>query len=422
MSKEKMILGKDTVFSTDTTETQITNNVVCVGSSGSGKTTSVIIPKLLETAESSLVCSVSKRRIVDEFIPLFKKRGYKVIDINFAQPEKSALTFDPLQYITSEEDIAYLSSALVMNERKANSKADPYWDTTSINLLNSLISMTLMTEENATMHDVLKNIDTLRIIGGCNNHIETNHDGVFNQICKVDPNGFCATNWMVFNQLDSTKTASCILSSLQTMMTTIFTSGLRKQIATKSCVDIESIAKEKTVLFITTSPMNPVLNTIVDLFYGQIFKTLFETAMECPDYKLPFRVSMLFDDFGVGIVKDFDQYTSIIREANMDYTILLQSETQLVERYNEFGAKTILNNTDSYVFLGCNDYDTARNVSLRANIPVEDVLSLPIGKQIIFRRGCKPIFTQRYPTFEDERYIAYYKSLRRRKKALQHDK
>ena len=131
---------------------------------------------------------------------------------------------------------------------------------------------------------------------------------------------------------------------------------------------------------------------------------------------------MLFDDFGVGTVKDFDQYTSIIREANMDYTILLQSETQLIERYNEFGAKTILNNTDSYVFLGCNDYDTARNVSLRANIPVEDVLSLPIGKQIIFRRGCKPIFTQRYPTFEDERYIAYYKSLRRRKKALQHDK
>ena len=420
MSKERMILGKDAIFSTNTTETQITNNIICVGSSGAGKTTSVIIPKLLETTESSLVCSVSKRRIVDEFIPLFKKRGYKVIDINFAQPEKSTVTFDPLQYITSEEDIAYLSSALIMNDRKANSKADPYWDTTSINLINSIISMTLMTEENATMHDVLKNIDALRISGGCSNHIETTHDGVFNQICKADPNGFCATNWMVFNQLDSTKTASCILSSLQTMMTTIFTTGLRKQIATKPCVDIESIAKEKTVLFITTSPMNPVLNTIVDLFYGQIFKTLFETAMECSDYKLPVRVSMLFDDFGVGTVKDFDQYTSIIREANMDYTILLQSESQLVERYGS-SAKTILNNTDSYEFLGCNDIDTARNVSIRANVPVEDVLSLPIGKQIIFRRGCKPIFTERYPTFEDERYIAYYKSLRR-KKALQHDK
>ncbi len=420
MSKEKMILGKDAVFSTNTTETQITNNVVCVGSSGSGKTTSVIIPKLLETTESSLVCSVSKRRIVDEFIPFFKKRGYKVIDINFSQPEKSTIAFDPLQYITSNEDIAYLSSALIMNDRKANSKADPYWDTTAENLLNALISMTLMTEENATMHDVLKNIDVLRISGGCNNHIETNHDGVFNQICKADPNGFCATNWMVLNQLDSTKTASCILSSLQTMMTTIFTSGLRKQIATNPGVDIESIAKEKTVLFITTCPMNPVLNTFINLFYGQIFKTLFETAMACPDYKLPVRVSMLFDDFGVSTVKDFDQYTSIIREANMDYTILLQSESQLIERYGD-SAKTILNNTDSYVFLGCNDYDTARNVSLRANIPVEDALSLPIGKQIIFRRGSKPIFTQRYPTFEDERYIAYYKSLRR-KKALQHDK
>lgn len=420
MNKEKMILGKDAIFSTDTTETQITNNVICVGSSGSGKTTSVIIPKLLETTESSLVCSVSKRRIVDEFIPLFKKRGYKVIDINFAQPEQSSVTFDPLQYITSEEDIAYLSSALIINDRKAYSKADPYWDTSAVNLLNALISMTLMTENNATMHNVLKNVDTLRIKSGCNSHVETNLDDIFDQIIRCDPNGFCATNWTVLNQLDATKTASCILSSLQTMMTTIFTTGIRKQIATKPCVDIESIAKQKTVLFITTSPMNPVMNTIVDLFYGQIFKTLFETAMECPDYKLPTRVSMLFDDFGVGTVKDFSQYTSIIREANMDYTILLQSESQLVERYGD-SAKTIQNNTDSYCFLGCNDYDTARNVSLRANIPVEDVLSLSIGKQIIFRRGCKPIFTQRYPTFEDERYIAYKKYLKRRK-LVQHDK
>ena len=55
--KERMILGRDAIFSMDTTETGITNNVAVVGSSGSGKTVSVIMPKLLETTESSIVCA-----------------------------------------------------------------------------------------------------------------------------------------------------------------------------------------------------------------------------------------------------------------------------------------------------------------------------------------------------------------------------
>lgn len=405
MGNERMILGKGAIYSTDP-ETGITNNVVVVGSSGSGKTVSVIIPKLLETTESSILCSVSKRRVVDQYAPLFKKRGYKVLDLNFAEPEKSTICYDPIQYLTSTEDVAYISSALIMSDgRKANSKADPYWDSTSENLLNAIICMTLATEEHATMDDVLRNIDKLRIKSG-GSHIETTLDDIFEVICENDPYGFCAVNWMVFSTLDSTKTASCILSSLQTMMASIFTTGLRKQIAKKPCIDIESIGKEKTALFITCSAMNPALNTFVNIFYAQVFKTLFETAQKMPDYKLPVRVSMLYDDFAVGgTVKDFDQYSSIIREANMDYCILIQSETQLIERYGDFGAKTILNNTDTYVFLGCNDYDTARAVSLRADVPVETVLSMPIGKEIIFRRGSKPVFTQRYDTYEDERYI-----------------
>ena len=409
MIKERLILGKDALFSTDTRETGITNNVVVVGSSGAGKTASVIMPRLLETTESSIICSVSKRRVAEQFMPVFRNRGYRVIDLNFADPVKSNYCYDPIQYITSTEDIAYLSSAIVMSDqRKAQSKADPYWDSTSINLLNAIIYMTLATKDNATMDDVIKNVNKLHIKTG-SNHIETTLDRYFNEIIEADPYGFCASNWSVLAELESIRTSSCILSSLQTMISNIFTTGLRKQIAKKPCVDIEKIGREKTALFITTSAMNPSLNMFINIFYGQAFRTLFETAMRCKDYRLPVHVSMLFDDFAVGgKLKDFDECTSIIREANMDYCILLQSESQLIERYGEYGARTILNNTDSYLFLGCNDYDTAKSVSLKADVPVETILTLPIGKEIIFRRGSKAMFTQRYETYKDERYIALF--------------
>ena len=285
---------------------------------------------------------------------------------------------------------------------------DPYWDSTSINLLNAIISMTLITTEHATMDDVLRNIDKLHLRSN-GDSIQTSLDDLFDPICKKAPSSFCATNWKVLSELGAMKTAGCILSSLQTMMTTIFTEGLRQQIAKKPCLDIEKIGKEKTILFITTSAMNPALNAFVNIFYGQLFRTLFETAMREKDYRLPVHTSLLFDDFAVGgVAQNFDQYTSIVREANMDFTILLQSETQLMERYGEYGAKTILNNIDTYLFLGCNDYDTARTISLKANVPVEEVLSLPIGREIFFRRGSKPVFTQRYNTFDDERYIELF--------------
>ena len=288
---EKMIAGKNAIFSRDSDETGLNNNSLVIGSSGAGKSVSIIVPFLLHTHESSVICSLSKRRVADQFIPYYKKMGYKVIDMNFEQPEKSEMCYDPIAYLCLTEDITHLSSALVMSDnRKATSKADPYWDSTSVNLLNALISMTLIFEEDATMEDVLRNADILRIKPGCS-HIETTLDDKFDLIVERDSHGFCANNWLVFSTLDSTKTASCIISSLQTMLSTIFTSGLRSQIRKKKCIDIEKIGEERTALFITTSAMNSALYTFGALFFGQIFRSLFIKAQRSPGYRLPVRVS-----------------------------------------------------------------------------------------------------------------------------------
>ena len=310
---EKMIADKNAIFSRDSDETGLNNNSLVIGSSGAGKSVSIIVPFLLHTHESSVICSLSKRRVADQFIPYYKKMGYKVIDMNFEQLEKSEMCYDPIAYLCSTEDITHLSSALVMSDnRKATSKADPYWDSTSVNLLNALISMTLIFEEDATMEDVLRNADILRIKPGCS-HIETTLDDKFDLIVERDPHGFCANNWLVFSTLDSTKTASCIISSLQTMLSTIFTSGLRSQIRKKKCIDIEKIGEERTALFITTSAMNSALYTFGALFFGQIFRSLFIKAQRSPGYRLPVRVSMCYDDFAVGgvAVKNFDEYLRI---------------------------------------------------------------------------------------------------------------
>jgi type IV secretory pathway TraG/TraD family ATPase VirD4 len=64
--------------------------------------------------------------------------------------------------------------------------------------------------------------------------------------------------------------------------------------------------------------------------------------------------------------------------------------------YEAKNAITIINNCDTYVYLGGMDLKTGENISKRLNIPLHEVLNMPIGKEYVFRRGQEPIKTERY--------------------------
>lgn len=89
MEKERMILGEGCFYSMDCNETGLNNNIIVCGGSGSGKTMSISEPRLLETKTSSLVATVTKRRIVKKYKPLFKERGYEILDLNYVNPLES---------------------------------------------------------------------------------------------------------------------------------------------------------------------------------------------------------------------------------------------------------------------------------------------------------------------------------------------
>ena len=84
--------------------------------------------------------------------------------------------------------------------------------------------------------------------------------------------------------------------------------------------------------------------------------------------------------------------------------LLIQSETQLESIYGYHDAVTIINNCDTYVYMGGMDLSTCRKISERLNAPLEDVLYMPIGEEIIFRRGSRPVKTQRYDVLKNEMY------------------
>lgn len=405
MTMDRMILGENAIFSTDCNETGLNNNVLVCGSSGCGKTMSISEPRLLETFNSSLIATVTKRRIVNKYKSVFKQRGYVVQDLNFIQPTESNVAYDPLQYIDSYSDITFLAESIVKsNPRKNKSNADPYWDEAATSLLSAEIAYILMTKDNANFVDVLNLHDELNFKDNCG-QLETSLDSKFEYLIKKAPNCFAVSCWKSFHLLPA-KTASCIFGTLNTAIDTIFSPELRKMISIEKKIDFKQLASQKTVLFVSTSAVNPALHCFINIFYAQAFKTLFEYAESLPSGRLSIPVHMLCDDFATGSrILNFPEYISIFREKQISVTLLVQSESQLESIYGSDDAATIINNCDTYLYMGGMDIKTGRSISERLNVPLDEVLYMPIGQEYVFRRGQKPIITSRYNILKNELYL-----------------
>ena len=404
MKAEKVILGEDAIYSTDCEETGINNNVLVVGGSGCGKTMSIAEPRLLETLASSLIVTVTKRRIVNQYKQFFRDKGYVVRDLNFINPGESDIAYDPLQYVTGHKDITFLAESIVMADpKKQRANNDPYWDKAATSLLAAEIAYTLKVNRNPTFADVLKLNDSL-VVWERNEKIYSTLHPKFEALEKREPNCFAVSCWRTFSQLP-TKTATCIYSTLNTALDTIFTPELRKMIAIQRQVDFRELATRRTILFVSSSAVNPALHCFINMFYAQAFKTLFEFAESMPDGKLPIPVHVLCDDFATGSrILNFPEYISIFREKRISVTLLLQSESQLVSMYGYDDAVTIINNCDTYLYMGSMDLRSSRSASERMNVPLEDVLYMPVGQMYIFRRGQRPMVTRRYNIRNDKLY------------------
>lgn len=404
---ERLILGENYICSTDCAKTGVNNNIIVCGVSGGGKTMSVIEPRLLETYSSSLVVTVTKRRLVHKYRMMFEERGYIVRDLNFADPSKSDAAYDPMAYVRDSTDITFLAKALVMSDpRKEKSHADPFWDETAISLLSAEIAMVRYKNPFCTFADVLDYHDHLTISDGVRDNIDTSHDDDFEELEREDPGHFAVTNWKTFSSLPI-RTAGCVFGTLNTSLDSIFSPQLRRMIAQNDSVDFSEIASRRSVLFLTSSAVNPALNCFINMFYAQMFKQLFEFGEKQPDGRLPVPVSVLCDDFATGsCILNFPEYISIFREKGISVMLLIQSESQLSAMYGYENAVTIINNCDTYLYLGGNDLATGRNISQRINLPLDEVLYMPVGQEIVFRRGSRPVITQRYNILADENYCA----------------
>lgn len=187
-----------------------------------------------------------------------------------------------------------------------------------------------------------------------------------------------------------------------------FTPEIMDMVSKARSLDIRSVGMRKKAVFILSSSIDTAGKKFLNIFYSDLFRELFALAEARKDECLKVPVHVICDDFACsGRIEGFEEWISVFRAAGISTTLLLQDESQLKAMYGEYGAATIINNCDTYVYFGGMDLGTIEHISRRGDFPLERIASMKPGEVAIIRRGMKPFLGKRYATFSDPVYEKY---------------
>lgn len=379
-------------------KTWCNDNRLIIGGTGSGKTTTEVIPFIRSTNESFVVTD-TKGNLYRKNREDLKRRGFKVFLLDLNDPIKSG-GYNPLRYIGrriengmtkySEKDIFSLSNTLV----PVSDSREPYWDNMARQLLSMLIAFVLedCPEEEQNL------VSVIEAFGMMSGQISTMKKCTFMEAhYMMHPDSLSASIYrMISSVFSSDRTWGCIESFLVNALRVYQCEDVKKLLTEKSNFRIEELGQKKCALFINVSDNDSMLDPVVSTFYTQCFQTLLREADRSRGSRLKVPVRIILDDFAASCaIPDFDNLISVIRSRSISATVVLQSLSQLESRYGSSRSATIIMNCDTLIYLGGCDLSTVDYIAKRMDLPAEKVMNMPLDTAYHIVRGEKAKYVKK---------------------------
>ena len=347
-------------------EPRINGNLAVYGSSGSMKTRSFCMNRILQAVVrgESLIISDPKSELYEKSSEYLRDQGYCVKIFNLVSPENSD-SWNCLSEVEGQELLAQIFVDVIIKNTTNNGKGDHFWDSCEMNLLKALVLYVDQSyaEQNRNIGEVYR----LLTLSG-----ESDLDSLFENLPPAHP---AKAPYSLYKQASDTVRSGVIIglgSRLQ-----VFQSELIKKITTRDEIDLELPGQERCAYFLVTSDQDSTFDFLASLFLSFCFIKLVRYAdKNCEGGKLPVPVHILGEELtACGTIPDLSRRLSVIRSRNISMSCVFQNLAGLKNRYPLNLWQEILGNCDAQLFLGCTDELTAEFISSRTGLASVSVSS-----------------------------------------------
>lgn len=361
--KDSMILAEGISYSLDDYVTKCNNNVLIVGSPGSGKTSGIVKPNILQGYGSYIISDPKGRLYEETHDYLEKQEGYEVILIDFKNPILSG-HYNPLKYIHTVQDIVYLANILAHQNNVSSFSGDPFWDQAAAGLYMAILGY-LVYECVSTQRTLKNMVYLLSMMDVDDASKPCELDKLFSKLERKKPDCFAVQQYKKI-RVCPTKTLQSIIVTAQASLLMLENPELDSMTAFDD-IHLSSIGDKKKAVFLVVSDTDRSMDGLANIFFSQAMSELCNHADKDCKGRLPVPVRFILDDFGTNVkINDFPKYISSIRSRGISTTIILQAESQLEAEY-KFDCDTIIGGCDTYVYTGGNDRRTADSVAVKSN-------------------------------------------------------
>lgn len=410
-------------------------NLILIGPPGSGKSFGYVRTAVFQSIVrgESVVVTDPKGEIHNDMRKLLESRGYKVKVFNLINLDLSNAwdcvqeIYDPITgNIDDQRVITFCKTVIANTGGGANSKGDPFWESSEENLFRVAVSYCayirekslieiyerrakeLLTqlpyitqEDEQSLIEIVKNpesamVDRRRVIEYLAHSFYGDEEGnrklseweedaptcnisdiydalLHNDLDKWEANFKyvplshpAASAWAVFKGMGE-RVQPNIVGGLNTRLQLFMTYKVRRVISNDD-IRLANLGAEKTALFLIISDDNASMQLLSSLLLSFLFKDLKE-AFDAVGGEGRIPVNVVADELAnTGVWPNFEKTIATARSRKIAVSLILQSLPQLTQLYGEENAETIIGCCNTMLVLGCNDKYTAEYISDKSGI------------------------------------------------------
>lgn len=410
-------------------------NLILIGPPGSGKSFGYVRTAVFQSIVrgESVVVTDPKGEIHNDMRKLLESRGYKVKVFNLINLDLSNAwdcvqeIYDPITgNIDDQRVITFCKTVIANTGGGANSKGDPFWESSEENLFRVAVSYCayirekslieiyerrakeLLTqlpyitqEDEQSLIEIVKNpesamVNRRRVVEYLAHSFYGDEEGdrklseweedaptcnisdiydalLHNDLDKWEANFKyvplshpAASAWAVFKGMGE-RVQPNIVGGLNTRLQLFMTYKVRRVISNDD-IRLANLGAEKTALFLIISDDNASMQLLSSLLLSFLFKDLKE-AFDAVGGEGRIPVNVVADELAnTGVWPNFEKTIATARSRKIAVSLILQSLPQLTQLYGEENAETIIGCCNTMLVLGCNDKYTAEYISDKSGI------------------------------------------------------